>query len=349
MLASRFWRSASGYWHGRGAPRAWLCTVALFGGTLLQLALAFRLNYWNRDFFDAFEHKDGAALRMQALYFVLFGCISITLAIMAVWSRMSIQRGWRDWLTRHLIDRWLAGNKVQPLHFLGHEDRNPEFRIAEDARVATDAPVSMAIGLLSSVLNVIIFIGILWTVGGDLPIRAMDFALTVPKYLVVAVVIYSAVMTISTTVIGRRMVPVIAAKNAAEAQFRSIASSWRQRAESAQAAGETPAPHRQVSEAFSVVIERWRQICVQFMRITVVAHGNTLAAPIVGWFLCAPQYLSGTMSLGEAAQAVAAFVTVQAALNWLVDNYGALAECLSSVNRVAALLLALDEIDRDKP
>jgi putative ATP-binding cassette transporter len=67
----------------------------------------------------------------------------------------------------------------------------------------------------------------------------------------------------------------------------------------------------------------------------------------VGWFLCAPKYLAGTMSLGEAAQAVAAFVTVQASLNWLVDNYGALAECLSSVNRVAALLVALDENEGD--
>ena len=38
---------------------------------------------------------------------------------------------------------------------------------------------------------------------------------------------------------------------------------------------------------------------------------------------------------------------VQTALNWLVDNYPGLAECLSSVNRVAALLQALDELDRD--
>ena len=53
------------------------------------------------------------------------------------------------------------------------------------------------------------------------------------------------------------------------------------------------------------------------------------------------------MSLGEVAQVVAAFVIVQTSLNWLVDNYPGLADCLSSVNRVAALLLALDEFDRD--
>jgi vitamin B12/bleomycin/antimicrobial peptide transport system ATP-binding/permease protein len=345
LLALRFWRSASGFWRAPSAIGAWIVTVALVGGTLLELALGFRLNYWNRDFFDAFGRRDGSALREQALLFLVLAGISITLAVLAVWSRMTMQRKWREWLTRYLIDRWLAGDQFHKLRSLRNEDRNPEFRIAEDARVATDSPVSMAVGLLSAMLNVVIFISILWNVGGDLKLEALGMAVTVPKYLVITVVAYSSLLTFTMTVIGRYMVPVIARKNAAEAQFRSIASNLRERAESAMPAADAAAPHRQVSEAFDVVIARWRDICVQFMRITVVANGNSLAAPIVGWFLCAPKYLAGTMSLGEAAQAVAAFVTVQAALNWLVDNYGALAECLSSVNRVALLLLALDEAE----
>ena len=81
------------------------------------------------------------------------------------------------------------------------------------------------------------------------------------------------------------------------------------------------------------------------MRITLVSQGNLLVAPVVAWILCAPKYLVGTMSLGEVAQAAAAFVTVQAALNWLVDNFPGLADCLSSINRVASLLVALDEVE----
>ena len=85
------------------------------------------------------------------------------------------------------------------------------------------------------------------------------------------------------------------------------------------------------------------------MRITLVSQGNLLVAPVVAWILCAPKYLVGTMSLGEVAQAAAAFVTVQAALNWLVDNFPGLADCLSSINRVASLLVALDEVDPRPP
>jgi uncharacterized protein YjbJ (UPF0337 family) len=43
----------------------------------------------------------------------------------------------------------------------------------------------------------------------------------------------------------------------------------------------------------------------------------------------------------------AAFVVVLAPLNWLVDNYSGLADCLSSGNLVASLLLALDDLERN--
>ena len=39
--------------------------------------------------------------------------------------------------------------------------------------MATDAPVSMAAGLLTALLNVIIFVGILWNVGGDLDVQVL--------------------------------------------------------------------------------------------------------------------------------------------------------------------------------
>ena len=319
----------------------------LFGSTVLQLALQYRLNYWSRDFFDAFGRRDGTALWAQALLFLLLAGLSILVAVLSVWARMTTQRKWRAWLTRHLIDRWLANDRFLQLHFQQGEDRNPEYRIAEDVRVATDAPVSMAAGLLTALLNVVIFVGILWNVGGDLDVEVFGHVLTVPKYLVITVVIYSALLTLAMTVIGRRMVHVIAGKNAAEAQFRSIASNLRERGAVESLAGDGTAQHRLLSAAFNTVIGRWRDLCVQFMRTTLVSHGNILAAPVIGWVLCAPKYLVGTMSLGEAAQAVAAFVMVQTALNWLVDNYPGLAECLSSVNRVGSLLVALDELDRD--
>ena len=77
----------------------------------------------------------------------------------------------------------------------------------------------------------------------------------------------------------------------------------------------------------------------------MVSQTNSLLTPIIALLLCMANYLVGTMTLCEVVQAAAAFAIVQSAFNWITDNYGRLAEWTSSANRVASLLLALDQID----
>lgn len=271
--------------------------------------------------------------------------ISILVAVFAIWARMTVQRRWRAWLTQHLIDRWLANDRFRQLKFTVGEDQNPEYRLAEDARIATDNPVGLVVGLLNAVLGAVIFISILWSVGGDLTLQVFGQTLTVPKYLVIAVMCYSVLLSVAMAIIGRRLVGVIAVKNAAEAQFRAVGSHLRERGSLSPLSEGKSEQHRLLSQALDDVIAGWRSLCFQFMRTTVVAQGNILLAPVIAWALCAPKYLVGTMSLGEVAQVTAAFVIVQAALNWLVENYAAVADCLSSVNRVASFLVALDQLD----
>ena len=321
-----------------------MLTLSLVGGVALQLALQYRLNYWSRDFFDAFGRRDGPALRHQAMLFLALAGFSICVAVLLVWARMTIQRKWRAWLTTALLGRWLAGGVRHDLHFEAGEDDNSEFRIAEDARIATQTPVDLAASCLTALLSAVTFIGVLWHVGGDLVIRFGHNDLMVPKYLVITVCVYSMVLTGAMMFIGRGMVRVIEGKNGAEAEFRSAASHVREGTSTGRTADQRDDCDL-VSVAFQTVSIHWRYLSHQVVRTTLVSTGNTLAAPIVAWVLCAPKYLAGTMSLGEAAQVVAAFVIVQTALNWLVDNYPNLAECLSSVHRVAALLQALDEVD----
>ena len=82
------------------------------------------------------------------------------------------------------------------------------------------------------------------------------------------------------------------------------------------------------------------------MRLTLITYTSLLVTPVIGALLCVPKYLGGAMALGEVVQAAAAFVMVQGAFNWFTDNYARLAEWASSANRVASLLLALDQVDR---
>jgi putative ATP-binding cassette transporter len=337
-LFLRFWQTALGFWRGPASRIIWILTALLLVGVLVELALSYRLNLWTRDFFDALERKDGSALLWQALLFTPLAVAAVALATLEVWGRMSVQRKWRKWLTGHLIECWLADDRYRRLDRSPGVARHPEYRIAEDARVATDAPVDFAVGLVKAVLTAIIFIGVLWHVGGNIAVDAFGRTVVVPGYLVIGVVVYALGTTGAMLVAGRRLVHVIENKNHAEAELRRAASSVREDAAS-DGDGENRVALR---TAVGPVIARWHELCGQLMRTTVISQSNTLVAPVIALCLCAPKYLAGTMSLGEVTQAAAAFFAVQAAFNWLVENYPRVADWTSAVNRVASLLISLD-------
>lgn len=345
-LLSRFWLSARGFWRGATAPWAWLLTVLLIATVLLQLLTQYSLNFWNRDFFNAVERKDGAELLTQAWRFLPLAAASLALAVFSVWGRMTLQRKWRAWLSNHLYKYWLERDHYVRLRFMPGEHQAPEYRIAEDARIATDLPVDLVLGLFSSLITGITFIGILWSVGGSSTIDMFGLTLTIPGYLVLAVIVYSIIVAAAMMLIGSRLTRVVEENKRAEAELRAIGTHIRESGEGKTLPDNIKDRLDAVSTALRAVIATWLEYCWQLMRLTVVTHSNSLLAPVVGLLLCMPKYVAGTMLLGEVVQAAAAFVVVQGACNWFTDNYIRLADWAASANRVASLLLALDRIDR---
>ena len=316
--------------------------VALIVNVVLQLLTQYGLNFWNRDFFNAIGRKDQAELLYQAVRFVPLAAASIALTVFSVWARMTLQRSWREWLSNCLYSDWLTDDRGPGRSAIEGHHEAPEYRIAEDARVATDLPIDLVAGLLQSVLTIATFVGLLWSVGGSLEIAFDGIAFAIPGYLVLAVIAYSALLAIGIWLIAGRLTRVIEENKRMEAELRAIGTHVRETREG-KVVPETGMNSRHaVGAALKAVIAIWRIYCWQLMRMTLVTYSGLLVTPVVGLLLCLPKYLDDTMTLGEVVQASAAFVVVQTAFNWFTDNYAKLAEWTASVNRVAELLLALD-------
>ena len=283
-----------------------------------------------------------AELRVQALGLLPIAAASVVLAIISVWGRMTMQRNWREWLSNNLYDYWLEKDHLVRLRFMPGDHQTPEYRIAEDAKVATDLPVDLVLGLFSSFLTAVTFIGLLWTVGGSL---ALDGFGSIPGYLVIAVVVYSIAITGTMMIVARHLTSLMEENKRTEAELRSIGTHLRESGEGILPRDARDNDRRTIGAALKAVIDVWRAYCWQLMRMTVITHTNILLTPLVALLLCTPKYLAGTMTLGEVVQAAAAFVVVQGAFNWITDSYVRLAEWAASANRVASLLLALDQID----
>ncbi|NPV20548.1 SbmA/BacA-like family transporter [Bradyrhizobium aeschynomenes] len=344
---SRFWLTARNFWRGWAAWRVWLLCAVLVGIVVLQLYVQFRFNYWNRDFFDALESRDPARLRHQAILLVPLCAASVVLAVASVWGRMAMQRNWRQWMAAKVIDYWVENDRYARLATVQGGQKIPEYRIAEDVRIATDAPVDFAVNLISSVLTAIIFVQVLWQVGGPIGFAVAGIQLWIPGYLVVSVAVYSGLVTGAMLWVGRPLTHVIQVKNQAESELITAAHLLRD-------IGEGVTPNREERSviaglwlALDRAIRQWKRLCWQLMRTTLVSHTNSLLAPIIGLVLCAPKFLGGEMTLGELTQAAAAFTLVQGSFNWLVDNYSRVADWMSSLERVGGLLLSLDRLNGD--
>lgn len=285
---------------------SWPLTLGLIGLALAQIAVQYRLNYWNRDFFNALERRDAARLWEEAWLFAPLAGLSILVSVAAVWARMTTQRKWREWLTKYLLALWLKNGRYRGLQFVTGEHQNAEYRICVDARLATDTPVDMAIGLFSAFTTAAVFTGVLWTIGGDLTISAGVHQVTIPGFLVLGVGLYALMFTAAMMIIGRKLPTIIQSENQAEAEMLAAASKIRETGEAGNHADEGSAQRSAVWLALRHVLERWRQLCWQLVRTTMVSQMDLLLAPAFAWVLCAPKYLAGTMTLGELTQAAAA-------------------------------------------
>jgi vitamin B12/bleomycin/antimicrobial peptide transport system ATP-binding/permease protein len=352
LLLGRFWRGArgfwakTGFWTKTGDRLAWLLTGTILLTVLLFIAASYGMNVWNRAIFDALQRQDGATvLYWSLLYFPLLAA-SVAVMVLQVYARMTTQRRWRAWLNNHLLDRWLKNGRYYQLNLVGGDHQNPEYRIADDVRVATESPVEFATGLLTAILSAATFIAVLWTIGGSLTFSLAGVTLTIPGFLVVAAVIYAVLASGSMIFIGRRFVSVSENKNQAEAEYRYVLTRLRENGESIAVLGGEEEERNTVDGALTNVLRRWRQICWQTMRTTIVSQTSGYIAPVLPIILCAPKFLDGSMSLGQVMQAASAFTIVQAAFNWLVDNYPRLADWTASARRVASLMVSLDALER---
>ncbi len=345
-LLTRFWISAKGFW-GKGSDRlAWMFSIGLLVLIVTNVGFQYGINVWNRAIFDAIEKRDAATVFYLSAVFFPLAVGSVLLGVAQVFTRMGIQRRWRGWLTNSVVSRWLANGRYYQLNLVSGDHQNPEYRIAEDLRIATDSPVDFAAGVTSAFLSASTFIVVLWTIGGALTVTVAGSSITIPGFLVIAAVLYAAIASGSIVVIGRRFVQTSEDKNQAEAEYRYTLTRVRENGESIALLGGEQEERDGIDKTFTKVLRQWARLAGQHMRTTLVSQGSSLIAPVVPLLLCAPKFLDGSMTLGQVMQAASAFTIVQTAFGWLVDNYPRLADWNACARRIASLMMSLDGLER---
>jgi putative ATP-binding cassette transporter len=333
-LATAFWRKDS-----RG--RAWWLTFLLLAALLTNVAVQFAINKWQGAFFNAIERHEAWRFWHFVLLFAVLASLSVALGVGQLVSRMRLQIEWRQWISRTLMRRWLGRRRFYRLGVVAPDIDSPEFRIAEDARVATEPVVDFAHGLLSALVTGAVFLSVLWRTGGSRVVAGVE----VPGFMIWAALAYAAIMVGSMSLLVRPVIRSMRTRNASEAALRFDMARVRENAESIALLDGGDGEEQYLRRRLDAVIGAWRHVMSQQARMTVLTSINWVAPGVVPLLLMAPYYMEGTASLGTLVQCATAFVQVQFAFTWFVENTPRIGEWLASVGRVAALCRAMADLD----
>jgi putative ATP-binding cassette transporter len=338
-LIHRFVLLAFGFWRGRSRGTAWLLSLGFLGCLVVNTFVALAVNRWSKSFFDALQVREPDGIIQSIFQLAILGAVTAVAAIATLQCRMRLQVGWRLWLTSNLVERWLQKGPSRE-RAISHSIDNPEARIAEDGRLSVDLFVDLAGGIINIFLVSTSFIIVLWQVGGAYRM----FGITVPGFLVLAVVLYTSLTSLGMWILGRPLVASVEEKAAAEGDFRYALTTVRDELEKTDSVDDNRTDFRGY---LGRLARKWASVIEGQTRIIFLTSANNLLAPAVPLVLGAPKYLAGDMTLGDLMQAAAAFLQVQLSLNWLADNALSLANWSASARRVAVLDLAMENRETD--
>lgn len=342
------WALAKPYWSSEERWRARLLLGAVVGLNLSLVGMTVLLTYWQRAFYNALEARDAAAFWSLLLLggeaegtwlpgFVVVAAIYILVAVYQLYLRQALQIRWRRWLTRNYLDDWLADRAYYRMSLTDPTTDNPDQRVAEDIRMFVDDTLVLGLGLMNSVVTLLSFVFVLWSLSGPLEVLGVS----VPGYMVWVALLYSALGTWLAHLIGRPLIRLNFLQQRVEADFRYALVRLRDNVEGVALYGGEADEKRGLLARFGTLMENWWAIMTATKRLTFFTAGFTQVAIVFPIVVAAPAYFAGRMSLGGLIQTSSAFGQVQGALSWVVDNYARLTEWRATIERLTGFQRAI--------
>ena len=325
--------------------RARLLAVLLVALTIVQVAIPVKVNHWSADLFDALEQRSmpGFFAQIGVMAMILGANIVISTAHLSV--KRTLQLTWRRWLTRHILDDWMAaGRQFQVTHMPGEHD-NPDGRIAEDVRTTTESAIELAHSLFYCLLLLVSFVQILWSLSGPLNIKLAGHALSIPGHMVWIALAYATTATTLALTIGWPLIRMTDKRQTAEANFRFGLVRGREHAEAIALLHGEGDERRRLNDLFGGIQSTWHRQTAALARLFAFTSGYSILSTAFPILIAAPRYIADEISLGQLMQTAQAFQQLTQALSWPVDNLPNGATWRASVERVLALWDALRTLD----
>jgi putative ATP-binding cassette transporter len=303
---------------------------------LLTLLLTFILcltglnvvaSFMGGNFTTAVEQRQSG----QAVTFaLLWAGVFVTLTVVAVFKAFTEDRlrlWWRQWLTRHLFERYLAARAYYRMKARADVD-NPDQRITEDVRTFTEQTLAILLIVTSSTVTLLSFAGILWSI---------------TPWLLLAAVLYTVFGSLTTFFLGRRLVKYDVQQYRKEADLRFDLIQVRAHAEQVALLGGEPEEGGRLRRRLAAVVENMKKIIALSRNISFFTTGYDYLTLLIPLLIVAPLYIQGEVEFGKMFQAQVAFGFVMGAFSIIVKEFQRISTIGAVIERLGSFCEVLEE------
>jgi len=306
-----------------------------------QVGITVRLSFFNRDWFNAIQEKNAPEFWRQLLFvFTPWAFVYVvSVGIEFVLQSMLVIR-WRRWLTEHYIERWLGAHAHYGMALVGGGADNPDQRIAEDVNRFIGGGeegygvYSYSILLIATLSSLVSFAYVLWELSGNYPLPGTE--IYVPGFLFWVVLLYAAVGTLVTHLIGHSLTGLYFDRQRREADFRFSLARLREYTEQIALLGGEPAERGSLLRRFAGIIVNYLAIVQKRKQLMAFTSTYGQLSPIIPYVITAPFYFAGRIQLGVMTQTASAFGRVESALTFFINYYTSLANFKSVLDRLTS-------------
>ncbi len=326
--------------------------VALVLMNQAQVGVVVRINFFNRDLFNAIQNADAAAFWHQILFvFMPWLFVYVNIAVLNFFVQSMLIIRWRRWLTEHFVARWLSHHNHYRISLIAGQTDNPDQRIAEDVfrfiNGGSDGSITayglydFSIILIKTVTSLVSFSVVLWYKSSTFVLPGTDIA--VPGFLFWVGLIYAGLGTIVTHWIGRPLIQLYYTRQHMEADFRFSLARLREYTEQVALLDGEAAEQGMIGRTFGALIANYLALVFRRVRVMAFTESFDQLTPVIPYVVTAPFYFAGKIKLGAMMQTAGAFDRVADALNFFVNYYTYLAGFKSVVDRLGSFDAEIDQ------
>ena len=327
------WSLIKPYWVSEEWKIAWGLLVTIIVINLANVWLSVKFNTWSGEFYNALQAKNVHEFPHLMGVFSVIVFAMIILFVYGRYLRQMLGFRWRQWLTTRYLEEWLGDGAFYRIE----RDRladNPDQRISDDLQSFATSTLSLSLDLLSTVVTLISFVTILWSLAGALTLSVGGMPLVIPGYMVWVAALYALGGSFLIHKLGHPLVSITYQQQKVEADFRFGLIRVRENAEQIAFYDGEATERGNAHNVFQRIRDNWWRVMKYTKRLSFVLSFYGQIAIIFPLVVAAPRYFAGAFTFGVLMQIQNAFGTVSDSFSWFINSYGSLVDWRATVNRL---------------